>query len=345
MEAVQKIFNENPNICEDIKQKLAEIHVASEARRRTLSPTLTKPTSGTANRKRRLSESSNLLKRRTSVRLTSIHSQSSSASVSESVSDVSLPTASEAEEEKKLAQLKRREDKRIRFEEALELYANTARQRNILFKGLPRGNVCKICLCSNDEEVVQCSGTCGDYVHEKCTETFTNTNISTVVRCHECCSIDGSTKICYSCKVSCTESVLRCSIKSCGRYYHPKCLDEWLQTKFIESDKVICPSHVCHTCVSDDPRNKHFTFHNSELTRCIKCPTTFHKDSNCIPAGVKILTNNQHICIRHRREKLKKGSLNWCNWCYICGVTGKCIFDIIMKGLLTKRMRYFIFGF
>lgn len=115
--------------------------------------------------------------------------------------------------------------------------------------------------------------------------------------------------------------MVRCVVKACGRYYHSGCLDDWLQTKTLEPGKVMCPTHTCHTCASDDPRNTHFSCSkDTTLSRCIKCPTTFHADSNCIPAGVRILTGNQHICIRHRKETKKPVSLNWC---YICGGRGK----------------------
>lgn len=60
---------------------------------------------------------------------------------------------------------KRKEEKRIEFEKALELYTGTARQKEILFKGLRRGNVCKECLKVDDKldrDLVKCSGYCGE---------------------------------------------------------------------------------------------------------------------------------------------------------------------------------------
>lgn len=194
---------------------------------------------------------------------------------------------------------------------------------NILFQGTRRGNICKVCFSTDvedDSNLVKCSGACGDYVHTKCVHaTDVNTDGSVnIVICHEC--IDLSSPVCYACKKSSSikSKLVRCSSKPCGRYYHVKCLDVWLQTKFTESDKVLCPLHVCHTCVSDDPRNKHYAM-NSKLTRCVKCPSTFHINSSCVPAGIRILTQSQHICIRHRIEKKQPVHLNWC---YICGQTG-----------------------
>nr|CAI5861072.1 unnamed protein product [Callosobruchus analis] len=55
----------------------------------------------------------------------------------------------------------------------------------------------------------------------------------------------------------------KCSLYHCGRFFHPCCLKMWPQTQWsiIQhsksknlSDSFVCPQHVCHTCVSDDPR-------------------------------------------------------------------------------------------
>lgn len=325
--AVQRLYKENPSICEDVKQKLDEITsefahiVTSEAKQQSLTPKLDKPSNQTANRKRRHSEPSRVSQRRHTIRQASI--VQSQMTASESASDEALIAENEnvqiEQQRKKDNGAKRR--KLNEFEETLELYKSTARQKDILFKGLRRGNVCKVCYCADDKrgrDLVKCKGSCGDYVHQQCIETPNGLN---EVRCQEC-SIIGVLKVCYSCRKPCTdaEPKVHCIKKSCGRFYHTKCLNDWLQTKFVESDKVICPSHVCHTCVSDDPRNRHFTSSNSKFSRCIKCPTTYHIDSTCIPAGVKILTTNHHICIRHRIERRKPVSLNWC---YICGKKGK----------------------
>lgn len=211
---------------------------------------------------------------------------------------------------------KSQQEKRNEFDLAFKDYTTTARQQDILFKGLPCSNVCKACLKvdeANTKDLVKCSGACGDYVHEKCAH-----NVLKSVLCGEC--IDSPFQVCYACKKKNSEPVVQCSVKTCRRNYHTKCLDDWLQTK-KSNKEMTCPLHVCHTCVSDDPKNKRVgDCGMGKLTHCIKCPTTFHRDSACIPAGVKMLTKGQHICIRHRIEKRKPVSLDWC---YICGEKGK----------------------
>ncbi|XP_037025703.1 probable histone-lysine N-methyltransferase Mes-4 isoform X2 [Bradysia coprophila] len=319
LEAVRKMFDENGNIFDDVTEKLAEISseidadaltsptpISAPKRPQTPAPKLTKPISN-----HRQSLPSNFSKRRASTRLSSIV---------QSPLSTSLPIEPEKPQkckEREPERSKRKEEKWNEFEKALKLYASTARQKEVLFKGLRRGNVCKECLTVDenlDRGLVKCSGDCADHVHRKCAHTTTGSN---VVRCHECS--ETSSKICYACKEKCSESAVRCLFKTCGRYYHKSCLAYWLQTKNLEPN-VYCPTHCCHTCVSDDPRNTHFSFSKeSTFSRCIKCPTTYHADSHCIPAGVKILTANQHICLRHRNEYRKPINLNWC---YICGVRG-----------------------
>ncbi|TMW41095.1 hypothetical protein DOY81_013825, partial [Sarcophaga bullata] len=77
-----------------------------------------------------------------------------------------------------------------------------------------------------------------------------------------------------------------------------------------------CPSHVCHTCVSDDPKGKFQHISNAKLTKCVKCPATFHTDSTCIPAGSQIITAAHIICPRHMNSN-QDLTAN-VNWCFIC---------------------------
>lgn len=288
--------------------------VSPEIKRTTPAPTLAKKCNTASNTHRRHSAPTQLVQKRTSIRLASV--KQCQLSVSQSAETLFKDEITTEKPQKKSADSsKSKEKKRIEFDTAFEIYQRKAQQKDMLFHCLEFGNVCKICVSSDDKidgDVVKCSGSCGDYVHPKCGRRI---NSSNKVTCHEC--IDLSSKVCYACKKTSLESMQLCSIKSCGRYYHTECLGCWPQTK---SEKLVCPSHVCHTCVCDDPKNNHVQTTDSKLTRCIKCPSTFHIDSTCIPAGVKILTKTQHICIRHRTETRTKMNLNWC---YICGGIGK----------------------
>lgn len=329
---INKLITENPNIWEDIEQELNRICSGVNVnlpQRKTHQLTKTDKQKQQQQEqqqkqlpRRHSAPASNVQKSRTSNRLASQYQVLVTAC--DAFPKVHL--VKEQKEQKKIYDpLKRREEKRLEFEKALKLYDMKAYPKNILFQGMRRGNVCKKCLSLDDydSDLVQCSGFCGDYVHIECaiaTNPKVNGNITKIVKCHEC--IDLSSPICYACKETCSTNskLVHCSLRGCNKYYHKECLDNWLQTKFMESDKFLCPSHVCHTCVSDDPRNKHYSPAKSKLTHCIKCPTTYHIDSRCIPAGIRILTQSHHICIRHRTEKQKPKHLNWC---YICGVEGK----------------------
>ncbi|KAJ6638628.1 putative histone-lysine N-methyltransferase Mes-4 [Pseudolycoriella hygida] len=317
LQTVQNLFKENSDIFDEIKENLEKFasspNVDSDNKRQKLVEGITKCG---VERRHSAPPSLKSLKTRHSARLiTKIENQ---LTANQSASEENLHTKEAAPEEKQRKSLdyrQRRELKRIEFEKDLKTYAATASQPDVLFQGLRRGYVCKICLSPDDRDVVQCAGTCSDYVHLKCVDA--KKKDAKMAKCPDC--VDQTSPICYVCKKTNSTSILRCSQKKCGRSYHMSCLGDWLQTKFAEHGKLICPSHVCHTCVSDDPRNQHFSVVDSKLTHCVKCPSTFHIDSTCITAGVKILTSSQHICIRHRTESYKPVSLNWC---YICGETG-----------------------
>lgn len=336
LESIKKMFADNPNLFDEIKQNLAEISakvaiplapITAQSRPQTPAPpTPTKRAKSTKappkeNTNRRHSAPCSITQRRASVRIASIRQNKAVVHVDEVTAVNNVKSAKEAKEAKDRQEKKRNstvtysQGKLLDFENALEMYALAASRKDLLLKGLQRGNVCKAC-CSLDEklnqDLVKCSGDCGDHIHRKCAK-IDNPH---AVTCNECAEL--SSPICYACKTDCLESFFPCSFRSCGRYYHAKCLNDWPQTKQLESGKVICPSHVCHICVSDDPRNKHVQ--DGKLTHCIRCPTTYHIDSTCIPAGVEILTTSQHICLRHRTETRKPPSVNWC---YLCGKKGK----------------------
>lgn len=83
-------------------------------------------------------------------------------------------------------------------------------------------------------------------------------------KCHMCENkIDPPCFVCGK-DVSVKGSGVRqkCSLHQCGRFYHTECLKTWLQTQWSfganprqkTEDSFMCPQHVCHTCVSDNPR-------------------------------------------------------------------------------------------
>uniref|UniRef100_A0A1A9WY31 Histone-lysine N-methyltransferase n=1 Tax=Glossina brevipalpis TaxID=37001 RepID=A0A1A9WY31_9MUSC len=152
------------------------------------------------------------------------------------------------------------------------------------------------------------------------TESFTGEPI-----CHECSNNEPlRCLICNNSKSQREDDPLvTCSMQHCERAFHPACCKYWPQAKWTISKNHIescrCPSHVCHTCVSDDPREKFQQLGNTKIVKCVKCPATYHCDSTCIPAGSQILTAAYIICPCHTNSK--SDMIVNVNWCFIC-VTG-----------------------
>lgn len=114
---------------------------------------------------------------------------------------------------------------------------------------------------------------------------------------------------------SATSKLFHCSQPMCNNVFHASCCKYWPQAS-ISNSITRCPMHVCHTCVSEDPSGKYQQLGNAKLTKCVKCPATYHQDSRCIPAGSRMLTVTHLICPRHNIAKAD-ANLNVL-WCYIC---------------------------
>ncbi|XP_055375001.1 nuclear receptor binding SET domain protein isoform X2 [Condylostylus longicornis] len=126
--------------------------------------------------------------------------------------------------------------------------------------------------------------------------------------------------------------LLKCKLNTCNRYYHLPCLKLWPQTyitktkdstnkgnSYVEKIDLLCPSHTCHTCVSEDPH--HIQLGKNNIIKCVKCPATYHSHSKCIPAGTQFLTANIIVCPRHD-EKIKPTNTDWC---FLCSQNGDLI--------------------
>lgn len=102
-----------------------------------------------------------------------------------------------------------------------------------------------------------------------------------------------------------------CSYANCGRAFHLSCLAKWPQAK-RQRDGFVCPAHQCHLCISDDPRSQNFKQKSKQkLYKCIICPTAYHLEQNCLPAGTEIVGALAIICQRHfplaEAERERKG--------------------------------------
>ena len=142
------------------------------------------------------------------------------------------------------------------------------------------------------------------------------------VICKECANNEpAKCMVCNSVEsIKDDDPLVKCCMAQCDRAFHPACCKYWPQAKITISKNHIesfrCPSHVCHTCVSDDPKGKFQHISNAKLTKCVKCPATFHTDSTCIPAGSQILTAAHIICPRHTSPN--QDLIANVNWCFIC---------------------------
>lgn len=95
------------------------------------------------------------------------------------------------------------------------------------------------------------------------------------------------------------QEMTMCCMANCGRAFHLQCLDKWPQAK-KRKEGFVCPSHQCHLCISDDPRSQNFKpSSRNKLFKCVLCPTAYHLEQNCMPAGTEIIGNFAIICQRH----------------------------------------------
>lgn len=134
--------------------------------------------------------------------------------------------------------------------------------------------------------------------------------VQTTFKCRACRT--GELPTCFICHVKGSSSsegggggelnahqeMTLCSIANCGRAYHNACFDKWPQAK-RRKGSAVCPSHQCHLCISDDPRSQNFKYSRQKLYKCILCPTAYHLEQNCMPAGTEIVGHLAIICQRH----------------------------------------------
>ncbi|VVC28087.1 Hypothetical protein CINCED_3A006750 [Cinara cedri] len=145
------------------------------------------------------------------------------------------------------------------------------------------------------------------------------------------CSLCAANKTnCFVCglDIEDTKQKVVCKLTSCGKNYHEKCLEDWPQCQWNQGlrnnvQTVICPHHVCHLCISDNPKSACKThFPAEKLIRCIKCPTSYHRSEYCLPAGSQVITNFDIVCSRHF-EPVKTQNYHYnATWCFICTLGG-----------------------
>lgn len=220
---------------------------------------------------------------------------------------------------------------------------------NFLLESFPKYPVCHCCLESGS--VMKCIGKCRQYFHKRClnksfsvsdyktilekkmfkNEKESNVPASTIeqnledLQCTICTT--STINVCFVCS-NAGDDCIQCCDKNCGKAYHLECLKYWPQhKKQYTSDKIksiLCSRHVCHTCVSPDIRKMFNSMESDKnLIKCMLCPATYHRLSECIPAGSELLSESQLICARH--QSTKNGKRINTDYCVLCSKGGSLI--------------------
>ncbi|XP_067857282.1 histone-lysine N-methyltransferase NSD3 isoform X2 [Heptranchias perlo] len=173
-----------------------------------------------------------------------------------------------------------------------------------------KDNICQICE-KPGESLVPCEGECCRVFHIECLGLAELPNGK--FTCMECTTGNHT---CFSCKLS-GKVVKRCSVNSCGRFYHESCLRSYSSAMF-EGKGFRCPLHCCLACLADNREMAKAT--KGRMLRCLRCPVAYHMGESCIAAGSLVLSTHSIICNNH--SSLKKGSrasvqVN-VSWCFIC---------------------------
>ncbi|XP_011707268.1 PREDICTED: histone-lysine N-methyltransferase NSD2 isoform X2 [Wasmannia auropunctata] len=260
--------------------------------------------------------------------------------------DTSLKEKDEKEESKKTKSKTDREENSV---------SETKRSRlHNLFKGMKQEKVCQI--CEKTGKLTRCKGPCYSYFHLSCVkpgesspeysvdentldDRLLNEDVNIIKRSFKCDSennaksdeqedetfkcidcLSGVAPACFLCNEREGDRI-RCIVPACGKHYHSDCLISWPQSHW-QGGRLTCPYHVCHTCSSDNPQDKRSRAPNEKMARCVRCPSSYHASTLCLPAGSVILTASQIICPKH--YKAPHPPLN-AAWCFLCTRGGSLI--------------------
>ncbi|KAF6779298.1 hypothetical protein AHF37_01168 [Paragonimus kellicotti] len=96
------------------------------------------------------------------------------------------------------------------------------------------------------------------------------------------------------------DQMIRCSVKSCLRWYHPSCLRKPPFNALVRERKAgafSCPAHTCLTCSVETPGT--LPRPTTRYICCFLCPAAYHPGEWCLPAGSKEFAPNWIVCPRH----------------------------------------------
>ncbi|XP_076282492.1 nuclear receptor binding SET domain protein isoform X2 [Lasioglossum baleicum] len=270
-----------------------------------------------------------------------VTSDTSNAHVKENLSnqeDLSLDMESNTKETKR---------SKIKVEKEEMIVAETKRSRPYnLFKGMKQEKVCQI--CEKTGKLTRCKGPCYSYFHLSCVKPGesspehsidestmddkilddvkqvkqnnvdedqssgkTDDQEDELFKCIDCLS--GVAPACFICNEREGDRI-RCTVIACGKHYHSSCLRSWPQSHW-QGGRLTCPYHMCHTCSSDNPQDSHSRTPNEKLARCVRCPSSYHTSTSCLPAGSVILTGSQIVCPKHYQAPHPPVNAAWCFLC------------------------------
>ncbi|XP_076171754.1 nuclear receptor binding SET domain protein isoform X2 [Ptiloglossa arizonensis] len=245
------------------------------------------------------------------------------------------------------ANIKDSKKTRIKVEKEEMSVSETKRSRPYnLFKGMKQEKVCQI--CEKTGKLTRCKGPCYSYFHLPCVKPGesspehsidestmddkilddikeikrsnvdddecsgkTDEQEDELFKCIDCLS--GVAPACFICNEREGDRI-RCTVLACGKHYHSSCLKSWPQSHW-QGGRLTCPYHVCHTCSSDNPQDSHSRTPNEKLARCVRCPSSYHTSTSCLPAGSVILTGSQIVCPKHYQAPHPPVNAAWCFLC------------------------------
>ncbi|KAG1705860.1 hypothetical protein DVH05_002424 [Phytophthora capsici] len=178
----------------------------------------------------------------------------------------------------------------------------------------PEEDLCGVCGEIEDDDLtdmILCDGGCLKSYHFSCLGIDSAPEGEKWL-CEQCRTNE---QICFGCRRNGTINekggVFRCSVASCGKFFHQACVDANKMSRragskakpgsstvedLLESDASFrCPRHICFVC---EGKKK-----SSDLMCCLKCPEAYHPQ--CVPPSARYNTVGL-LCWRHPEEELPK---------------------------------------
>eukprot|EP01135_Chromosphaera_perkinsii_P000082 Nk52_evm33s24 gene=Nk52_evmTU33s24 len=184
-------------------------------------------------------------------------------------------------------------------------------------------------VCEGDGELLVCEGKCLRAFHKECLAISQQENekksreevadsapkdsadcivplkVEDKFVCHEC---KTNTHACFACgegpssdmgpEQRAENATYRCRHKSCGKYYHIRCINGLHLSQHLKPEEFLCPRHTCASC--QQPASVMST--KKKVIRCVRCPVTYHYDGDCFPVNAFVFldgSNAYMLCGKH----------------------------------------------